>query len=153
MSDKAALSGDDSVVLNDRIFADFCDGDIFTVTFPNDVATLKTGKNGNTIYAFNASGKQADTSVRVQLGSDDDKFLNNLLNKQDEQNFAGTVLLAGQFTKNVGDGHGVITRVVYDLSGGIFLKRVEGKMNVENDTEQSVATYHMRFSKGTRSIS
>ena len=52
-----ALSGNDTVVLNNRTFADFADGNVAELTFPNDIANVKTGKNGNSIYGLNETGK------------------------------------------------------------------------------------------------
>ncbi len=146
-----ALSGSDTVSINNRVFADFADGNVVELTFPNEIANVKTGKNGNSIYGLNESGKQCELKVRVIRGSDDDKFLNGLLQAQ-QQNFAGTVLMIGQFIKKIGDGQGNITSDTYVLSGGVFNKQVEGKTNVEGETEQSVAIYAMKFSNSPRAI-
>ncbi len=146
-----ALSGNDTIMLNNRILADLADGDCVKLTFPNDIANLKTGKNGNTVYAFNASGKQCELEMRIVRSSADDKFLNNLIEQQDN-NFAGTVLAIGEFVKKIGDGKGSITNDTYVLSGGIMQKRIEAKNNVEGDVEQSVAVYKMKFSNAPRAI-
>jgi hypothetical protein len=146
-----ALSGSDVVNINNRVFADVADGDFANLTYPNEIANVKTGKNGNSIYSFNATGKQCDFVIRVIRGSSDDKFLNNLLSLQDN-NFAGTVLLVGEFIKKIGDGEGNVASDTYILSGGIFVKRVEAKSNAEGDTEQSVAIYTMRFANAPRAI-
>jgi hypothetical protein len=113
---------------------------------------MKTGKNGNTLFSLNETGDNADVALRLVIGSADDKFLNNLLENQ-KKNFTGFTLLDGSFVKRVGDGSGNTTDIVYTLAGGIFVKRVEAKSNVEGDTEQAVAVYTLRFSKGTKSIS
>lgn len=144
-----ALSGSDTVTINNRIFADFADGNVVELTFPNDIAQVKTGKNGNSIYGLNESGKQAEMKMRIVRGSADDKFMNNLLTQQ-QLNFAGTVLLQGQFIKKLGDGQGNITSDTYIVSGGVFTKQVEVKTNVEGDTEQSVSIYTLKFSNAPR---
>lgn len=146
-----ALSGADTIVLNNRTLADLADGDCVALTFPNDIAQVKTGKNGNSIYGLNESGKQCEVKVRVVRGSSDDKFLNGLLVQQ-QANFAGTVLMIGNFIKKLGDGQGNITSDTYVMSGGVFTKQVEGKMNVEGDTEQSIAIYMIKFSNAPRAI-
>lgn len=146
---QVALSGQDTVVINSQIIRGFGDGDYVVVTFPNPIAAVKTGKNGNSIYAYNASGQQADCKIKVLRGSDDDKFLQNLLTQQN-LNFAGTVLMTAQFVKKVGDGQGNITSDTYILSGGVFVKQVEGKSNAEGDTEQSQAIYEIKFSNSPR---
>lgn len=146
-----SLTGSDTVVVNGRVFADFADADIAALTFPNDIAQVKTGKNGNAIYALNESGRQSELVIRVIRGSSDDKFLQNLLTQQ-QSNFAGFVLMYGEFVKRVGDGQGNISADTYIVSGGIFTKQVEAKSNVEGDTEQSVSIYHMKFSNSPRVI-
>lgn len=147
----ATLSGSDTVNLNERVLTDFADQNPVELTFPSDIAAVKTGKNGNSIYALNETGKQSEVKLRILRGSSDDKWLQGLLNSQ-QNNFAGFVLLTGQFIKKLGDGQGNITSDTYILSGGIFTKQVEGKMNVEGDTDQSVSLYTLKFSNSPRAL-
>lgn len=144
-----ALSGSDSLTLNNHIFNDLATGTVLEMTFPNDIANVKTGKNGNSIYGLNETGKQSELKVYVIRGSTDDKFLNNLLTQQ-QLNFAGTVLLIGQVTKKLGDGAGNITSDTYVMSGGVFTKIPEVKTNVEGEAEQSTAMYTIKFSNAPR---
>ena len=146
-----SLSGNDIVKINERILADFASDDIAVLTFPNDLATLKTGKNGNTIYASNETGKQAELVLKVIRGSSDDKFLSNLLNSQ-KLNFSSFVLMTSELIKRIGDGTGKIISDTYILSGGVFKKEVEAKSNVAGDVEQSVSTYSMIFALSPRAI-
>lgn len=146
-----AMSGNDTIILNNRIFSDLADGNCAELSFPNEVANLKTGKNGNSIYGLNETGKQAGFKLRVIRGSADDKFLNNLFSLQN-QNFAGFVLLTGEFIKRIGNGLGAITNDTYIVSGGIFTKGIEAKSNVEGDSEQSVAVYEFKFANAPRAI-
>lgn len=146
-----ALSGKDVIIVNERILNDLADGDAVTLSFPNEIANLKVGKNGNTIYSQNFSGKQADVVVRVIRGSSDDKFLNNLLNQQ-QLNLEGSVLATGEFIKKIGDGLGGVQNDTYILGGGIFVKLIEAKNNMDGDFEQSVSIYNLKFSQATRVI-
>ena len=146
---KLALSGSDTVVINNQPLSDFADGNCVELTFPNPIANVKTGKNGNAIFGFNASGVQAECKLRLIKGGNDDKFLLNLLAQQNA-NFAGTVLLNGTFIKKLGDGAGNITSDTYILAGGIFEKIPEAKSNVEGETEQSVAMYSIKFASAVR---
>ncbi len=146
-----ALSGSDTISVNNHVFSDLADGNCVELTYPNDIANVKTGKNGNSLYGLNESGRQAEVKMRLLRGSNDDKFMNNLLVQQ-QNNFAGTVLLIGTFTKKIGDGAGNITSDIYVVSGGVFTKQVEGKMNVEGDTEQSISVYTMKFSNSPRAL-
>lgn len=148
---KVAMSGNDTANINNHIFSDLADGNCIELKFPNDIAQVKTGKNGNSIYGLNESGKQCELMLRLIRGSSDDKFLNNLLVQQ-QANFAAFPLMIGTFIKFVGDGQGNQVSDTYVLSGGIFTKQVEAKDNVEGDTEQSVSIYTMKFSNAPRAI-
>ena len=144
-----ALSGSDTININNKVLADLADGNCVEMTFPNDIANVKTGKNGNSIYGLNESGKQCEVKIRAIRGSSDDKFLNNLLAQQ-QANFAGFPLMIGQFIKKIGDGKGNISSDTYIMSGGIFTKIPEAKSNVEGETEQSISIYTIRFSNAPR---
>lgn len=146
-----ALSGSDTITINNHLFADLADGNCVELTFPNDIANVKTGKNGNSIYGLNETGKQCEVKMRVVRGSTDDKFLNSLLAAQ-QANFAGVVLMFGSFIKKLGNGQGVITSDTYIMSGGIFTKIPEAKTNVDGESEQSVAMYTLKFSNAPRVI-
>ncbi len=145
----AALSGADTIVINNQLLSDLAEGNCVELTFPNDIAQVKTGKNGNAVYGFNASGKQCEVKIRLIKGSNDDKFLQNLLSQQDA-NFASFVLMIGEFIKQIGDGKGNQTLDTYIMSGGIFTKHIEGKMNVEGEVDQSVSMYTLKFSNAPR---
>jgi hypothetical protein len=145
------LSGSDTVTINNQLITGFADGNCVELTFPTDIANVKTGKNGNAIYGLNESGKQCEVKMRLLRGCSDDRFLNNLLIQQ-QSNFSGTVLLIGEFTKRLGDGKGNVTSDIYILSGGIFQKQVEAKTNVEGEVEQSVSIYMLKFSNAPRAI-
>lgn len=146
-----ALSGSDTIVINNHVFSDLADGDCVALTFPNDIANVKTGKNGNSIYGLNETGKQCEVKLRIVRGSNDDKFMNNLLVQQ-QANFAGFPLMQGRFVKKLGDGQGNIANDTYIVSGGIFTKIPEAKTNVEGESEQSVAIYTLKFSNAPRAI-
>ncbi|MCI4444369.1 MAG: hypothetical protein JHC39_12780 [Lentimicrobium sp.] len=146
-----AMSGNDTIILNNRSYVDFGDGDVVELTFPSDIAQVKTGKNGNSIYGLNTTGLQCEVKIRLIRGSPDDIFTNNLLVQQNN-NFAGFPLMIGQFIKKIGDGAGNITSDTYILSGGIFQKQVEAKSNVEGDAAQSISVYMLKFSNAPRTL-
>lgn len=145
------MTGNDTIMFRDRILTDLADGNCVELTFPNEIASVKTGKNGNTIYGLNEMGENAEVKIRIIRGSADDKYLNGQLAAQ-KNDFAGFTLVDCVFTKKVGDGQGNITNDQYITNGGVFQKRVEAKQNVEGDTEQSVAIYSLKFAKAPRSI-
>lgn len=144
-----ALSGADTLMINNRVFADLADGNCIELTFPNDIANVKTGKNGNSIYGLNETGRQAEAKVRLVRGSSDDKFMNALLAQQ-QANFSGFPLMFGSFIKKLGDGLGNITSDTYIVSGGIFTKIPEAKTNTDGESEQSVVIYTLKFSNAPR---
>lgn len=146
-----AMSGSDTITINNRVFANLADADFAMLDFPNDIANVKTGKDGNSIYGLNETGKQCEVKLRILRGSADDKFLNNLLAQQ-QANFASFVLMIGQFIKRVGDGQGNVAQDTYIMSGGIFTKIPVAKSNAEGDTEQSLAIYTLKFSNAPRVI-
>ncbi len=146
-----ALSGNDTIVINGRPLADLATGDVVTLDYPSEIMGVKTGKNGNSIFALNETGKQADVMVKVIRGSSDDKFLLNLLTQQ-QANPAGFPLMIGQFTKQIGDGAGNISNDIYILSGGVFIKQIPAKANVEGDVAQSESEYRLKFSNAPRAI-
>lgn len=146
-----AMSGNDTITINNRVLSDLADGNCVEMTFPNDIASVKTGKNGNSIYGLNETGKQCEVKIRVIRGSADDKFMLSLLAQQ-QQNFAGFPLMIGNFIKKIGDGLGNIASDQYIMSGGVHTKIPEAKTNVEGESEQSVAMYTLKFSNAPRVI-
>lgn len=146
-----AMSGSDTITINNRVLADLADGNCVEMTFPNDIASVKTGKNGNSIYGLNETGKQSEVKIRLIRGSADDKFLLGLMAQQ-QSNFAGFALMIGNFIKKIGDGAGNISSDQYIMSGGVFTKQIEAKTNVEGESEQSVAVYTLKFSNAPRII-
>ncbi len=151
MAKSVSLTGSDTIKINNRILSDLADGDCAVLSYPNEIATVKTGKDGNSIYAFNQTGKNCDLTLRVLRGSADDKYLLNLFNTM-KIDFSGFVLINGEFIKRIGDGTGKISNDTYLVSGGIFSKNMDAKNNAEGDTEQSIVIYTLKFANGDRSI-
>jgi hypothetical protein len=145
------LTGSDTIILGSRVFSDFADGDVVNIDFPNNLVETKTGKNGNTIYALNSTGKVATVTMRVLRGSADDKYMNSQMNLylQDPPSYT---LLDGEFIKRVGDGQGNVTNDIYQLNGGAIQKLPGGKDNVEGDTEAAVTVWQVVFSNTARAI-
>lgn len=146
-----SLSGADTIQIDSRILNDLADQDSVMLTFPDDLAKVKAGKNGNTIYAFNNMGEVTEVTIRVLLGSSDDKYLNSRLQEQ-IQDFSSFILVTGDFTKRVGDGSANISSAVYQMAGGVFTRQVDAKTSSEGDTDQSVAVYKVMFGNAQRAI-
>ena len=146
-----SITGNDTVIINNRNLVNLGDGDNGDLKHPNELATVKTGKNGNTLIAYNASGQQGEMTLRVMRGSSDDIFLNALL-KSWQLDPAGFFLLTGKFVKRIGDGFGLVRNDTYVLTGGVFFKGVDAKSNAEGDTEQSLALYNFRWGNVMRAL-
>lgn len=151
-----SLTGNDTIAVGTRgatlrILVDLADADTGVLEFPNNLVEAKTGKNGNTIYAFNSTGKVVTLTLRVMRGSTDDKYLNSEMNSY-LNDPASYVLLDGEVVKRVGDGQGNITNDVYSLDGGIIQKMPAAKENVEGDTEQAVTIWQIIFANSNRGL-
>lgn len=146
-----SLTGKDTIIIAGRVFNDFADGDTCKLEYPNDLSVQKTGKNGNTIIAFQYSGLQCTVELRVLLGSSDDAFMNSLLSLF-VQNPPSFTLMTGEFVKNTGDGDGNIVPVSYVMSGGSFKKQVPAVENADGDTNQAIAVYSLQFTNAPRSV-
>ncbi len=140
-----SLTGQDTAQIDGIILATLADGNPFDITFPQDLATVKVGKNGNAIFAKNEQGRRADVALRVLVGGSDDKYLNSKIAqwKSDPSTFQ---LITGMFIKRVGDGQGNIQSKVYNCTGGVIQRQPEAKTASEGDTDQSVAVYTLQFS-------
>ena len=147
-----ALTGKDTHLVGTRILTDLADGDVGNLDFPNNLVEAKTGKNGNTIYAFNSTGKVVTQTTRVLAGSADDKYFNAEMNRylNDPPSYT---LLDGEFIKRIGDGVGGVNNIIYRVEGGIVQKMPNTKDNVEGDTEQAVAIWQVIYANTDRSIS
>lgn len=145
------LVADGTLTLYDRVFTDFADDDISAIAFPNDLVTVKTGKNGNSIYSKNEPGRNATAVMRLIRGSSDDQFMQTKLSQM-KQDFVATQLAFGEFALRLGDGNGGIARDVYTLQGGVITRTPDGKENVSGDTVQGVSIYTIMFADASRSI-
>lgn len=144
-----ALTGKDTTIIDTRRLTDQATGDCVLIDAPNNLVELKQGKNGNAIYAYNATGKQVNVTIRVIRGTADDKYLAARMQEYINDP-AAFVLISAEFIKRSGDGAGNITNEVYTMSGGIIQKMPGGKENVEGDTEQAVSIYVIVFSNADR---
>lgn len=146
-----ALTGNDTVILNDRVIKDMADGSIVEIAYQNDRVGITTGKNDNTVYAENRTGSNAVLTLRVIRGSADDRWLNGLsiLQNKDLPTFK---LMNGSFTKRIGDGYGSLSYDNYVLIGGVFQRYPDVQENLQGETEQGSAIYTIIFAKAERAL-
>ena len=145
-----ALTGDDSIIINDIPLKDFANNDIGTLDLPNNLFDLATGKNGNTIFALDESGNNATLTVKLLMSSADDKRLNGMTPQSN--GFAQTILATGSVVKQIGDGQGNVSYNTYVLAGGMVQKKPSIKSNVNGDSEQAVIEYVIQFAEANRAI-
>lgn len=146
-----SLTGKDVIVINGRVFKNFANGSYAELAFDANLMEIKASRDGNTVYALNENGRIAELKLRLLLGSSDDKYLNSLLAAM-KSDSAGFILMAGSFTKRVGDGQGNSNLVVYQCIGGAFSKMPMAKSNAEGDTDQSVVEWSIKFGNADRSV-
>ena len=146
-----ALTGNDSIIINDIPVKDFADNTIGTLEVPNDLFAMSTGKNGNTIFALDEKGNNATLTLRILMSSGDDKRFNGMIPQS--ENFASTVLANGSVVKQVGDGAGNISYNTYLLRGGMISKKPAITSDVAGNTDQAVVEYIFQFAQAERSIS
>ena len=146
-----ALTGNDTVILNERVIKDMADGSIVEISYQNDRVGITTGKNDNTIFAEDRTGSNATLTLRVIRGSADDRWLNGL-SIQQNQDLPSFSLLRGAFTKRIGNGYGSISYDNYILIGGAFQRYADTQENLQGETEQGSSVYTIIFAKAERAI-
>ena len=146
-----ALTGNDNLIINDRVIRDFTDGSNVHIEYSNERVGVQTGKNSNTIFADNRTGTNAVLTLRIVRGSDDDVFFNGLSIKQDKD-LPTFQLMNGSFTKRVGDGLGNVKFDNYVLLGGVFQKFPEVQENLGGEKEQGTTEYKIVFAKVERAL-
>jgi hypothetical protein len=143
------ISGKDAILFNGRSLADTADNDVIAITFPNNLVNSSMTKKDELIYAVNYGGKIVQVTIRVILGSADDKYLNKRLNAFLD-NPPAYVQDTLNYVKNVGDGAGNLGKIEYNMSQGVPVKMVEAKENTAGDTEQAIAIYQFNFKLDAR---
>ena len=146
---QVSLTGNDTISIGSRdggsiIVTAFPDGDNADLTFPNDLTTVKTGKNGNSIYALNSPGVQAQLVLRVLRGTPDHTFLLSIQTAYLD-NPPGFLLLSSKIVKCIGDGRGGIASDTYNLNGGVPTKIPGTTSNVGGDENQAIAVFTYMF--------
>lgn len=149
--ENVAITGNGTITIDNRVLADLADGDIATLRFPNDLTTLKTGKNGNTLISSNQTGQQCELEIRVLRGSEDDIFLNSRLTSQ-KSNQPEFTLIVGEVVQNIGKGDGTLKKDTYRMRNGIFRGNVEVMFSAEGNTDTAVSVYTIEFGTMSRTI-
>ena len=146
-----ALTGKDSLIINNRAINNYSNGSTIEIAFQNDRIGTSTGKDDNTVISDNRQGGNAVLTLRLIRGSAEDIWFNGLSIEQD-RDLPAFALLSGSYAKRIGDGSGNVTHDTYNLAGGVFQRHPDVQENLEGDTEQGTTVYQIFFSKVQRSL-
>ena len=147
-----SLVGSDTIKFNQTILDSGMGHDeVAKLTFPTELATVKTGKNGNTIYVQNSSGMQTVLELKVIRGTADDAMLQKLVTLY-KSSPTLYVLDNVEIVKKLGDGAGHEKADTYVCIGGIPTKQVEATVHVGGDVEQAISTYTWTFAASNRAL-
>ena len=147
-----ALTGNDTLIINERVITNLADGSTITINYDNDSVGISTGKDDNTIYSDNRQGSNASLELRLVRGSEQDIYFNGL-SIQQSRDLPTFTLMQGSFSKRVGDGFGNVKFDNYTLLGGVFTKRApQVTENLNGETDQGVSIYNITFATASRSL-
>ncbi len=151
MPGSVSLTGGDVVTLNGRVFHDFGPGDVTKLDFGEELVKVQASKNGNIVYGLNENGRMSKLSLKLLVGSSDDRYLNSILASQ-IQDLSSFILIVGSFVKRVGDGSGEVSNVIYNTLGGVITKFPGAKTNTIGDVDQSCVEWELEFGSNSRAI-
>lgn len=146
------LVGKDTIIIDGRTITDVGYGDVVTIDRPNAFTSMESGKDGNTVFIYQESGRQINVKLRVLVGREDDQWLNAKL-EQMKNDFIHHKLFTMTLAKQVGDGQGQVITTRWTLEGGAFTTAPSTKYNVSGDGEQAIQEYSFGFARGTKSFS
>lgn len=150
-----AYTSSDTVVCTDYqgkwVLSDFAAGAVAELSAPNDLSSMATGYNGNSLGAHNEPGRQRELSLRLVKGSSDDKRFNKNYNLWKDRSIRFKPLKMS-FTKNVAHEDGSITKDTVDCFFGLPSGQPTQVSNTEGDTEQVISVYMIKFGNSERSL-
>lgn len=135
----------------DWVLSDFADGTVAELAAPNELSSMTTGYNGNSLGAHNEPGRQRELTLRIVKGSGDDKRLNANYNlwKNRDLRFKP---LSMTFTKNVAHEDGSVTNDKVSCYFGLPGAQPTQASDMNGSTDQVVSVYSIRFGNSERSM-
>lgn len=130
---------------------DLATGNVAEITAPNEMATVSTGFNGNSLLAHNEPGRQRQLVLRVVKGSGDDKRLNSWLLGWQNRSLLWKPANA-TLTKNLVNEQGKSFEDTYELMSGAPTGAPVTTVNTEGDIEQVVSVYTILFANNNRNV-
>lgn len=135
----------------DWILSDFADGTVAELTAPNELSTITTGYNGNSLGSHNEPGRQRELNLRLVKGSNDDKRLNKAYNMWKNRDLRFRPLKMS-FTKNVAHTDGSVTVDTVECFFGLPTGQPSQMQDTAGNTEQVISIYTIRFGNSERSM-
>lgn len=133
------------------ILSDFADGTVAELSAPNELSTMTTGYNGNSLGAHNEPGRQRECTLRIVKAGSDDKRLNKNYNMWKNRDLRFKPL-SMSFTKNVAHSDGSVTRDTVECYFGLPAGQPTQSMDMAGSTDQVVSIYMLRFGNSERSM-
>lgn len=133
-----------TLTLNKYAFQTLADGDVISITYPNDKTSHTNGMNGTSVIKNQMAGDVGELTVNVIKYGNDDIFLNPFA-----ENGVANGVLEGTVQRNyTKDGNEFIES--YSLSGGSVIKKPENTINTQDGEE--MLPYAIRFALVKRVI-
>ena len=150
-----AYTAKDVIVCEDYsgnwILSDFADGTVAELAAPNELSTITTGYNGNSLGSHNEPGRQRELTLRLVKGSGDDKRFNKNYNMWKNRDLRFRPLKM-TFTKNVAHGDGSVTNDTVECFFGLPTGQPGQMQDTAGNTEQVISIYSIRFGNSERSM-
>lgn len=142
------FTGDDTILLENRLLNDLADGNCIQATFPNSTVNITEGKDGNVIIS-KIEAKRIDVTIRCLAGGETDEFLTNKY-YQYINDSAGYIGFSCCFKKKIGNGKGEKRTIEVGGEVGVVDKLPDMVDNTTGDVSNGVAEYLLHFSRGYR---
>lgn len=138
----SAVTSSDVLSINAVQLSAFADGDVIKLDPTEELTRVTTGKDQNSIYAYNYKGKNMKLEFRILIGSVDDQYMLSLLQTYN-QNPAAFALLPVEYVKNIGDGDGNVIQTIYLGTGATFEYQPSIMENASGETNQAVHVWKL----------
>ena len=135
----------------DWVLSDFGDGTVAELNAPNELSTLTTGYNGNSLGSHNEPGRQRELTLRLVKGSADDKRMNENYNLWKNRDIRFRPLTMA-FTKTVAHGSGAPTNDKVECFFGLPTGQPAQVSDMAGNTDQVISVYTIRFGNSERSM-
>lgn len=133
------------------VLTDFATGNVAELSAPNELSSISTGYNGNSLGAHNEPGRQRELTLQIVKAGNDDKRFNKNYNMWKNRDLRFKPLKM-TFTKNVAHSDGSVTNDTVTCYFGLPSGQPTQAMNTEGDTAQVVSEYMIRFGNSERSL-